>query len=59
MTLNLWTIRQVADHCSVKPVTIRVYRSRQQMPDAHETIDNKPLWNADDIVAWRSQSKGN
>jgi len=43
----------------VKPVTIRVYRSRQQMPDAHETIDNKPLWNADDIVAWRSQSKGN
>jgi predicted DNA-binding transcriptional regulator AlpA len=58
MTDARLTIPDIAARVGVKPVTIRVYLHRGQMPPPTGRLGRTPWWSAETIEQWISERKG-
>ena len=52
MTLERYTIPDIAAALGVKPNTVSSYHSRGQMPEATGKVGRTPWWAPEDIEPW-------
>lgn len=53
-----WSIADVATHIGVRPVTVRAYVARGQMPEPDGTVGGSPWWHPETITTWHAARRG-
>lgn len=52
VTMNVYTVADIAELLGIEPATIRSYASRGQMPAPSGKVGRTPYWDKDDIEPW-------
>lgn len=59
MTLERYTIPDIAAALDVRPNTVSSYHSRKQMPTPSGYVGRTPWWSPADIGPWIDQQRAN
>ncbi|MDT0377264.1 MarR family transcriptional regulator [Streptomyces sp. DSM 42041] len=55
---DYWMTADIAEHLGVKVETVRVYRTRGDLPEPDRMFGRTPAWRPETILNWQRPGRG-